>query len=387
MRCIPHFLLCIASALLLAPGAAQAGSDDCRDRGALTPLCIGHAAEDIEPLPDHRHLLLSNYAGWDGTPGTLALLDTQTLQTSQLYPLPQAAAQAGADQSDASWGDSNCPGAIGTALSPHGVHLSRRADGQWQLLVVNHGGRESVELFAVLAQNNGYQLRWRGCVIGPAGSFFNDVAAVPGNENSAAGFVVTQMFDRNDATAAARAARGENTGHVLRWQPQSGFSKVTGSDGVVPNGIQTTPDGRLAFVNYSGNGEVRKLDLQQGRSLGSVAIRQPDNSAWTTDGQLLQISQLREMDFNTCAHQQTGFCDIPFAVYVVDPATLAARKIFEHSGAPFGAATVAVQMDGFLYLGTFAGDRIAKLPMPVGDKPQPHSTRAWPTTNIVSRSR
>jgi hypothetical protein len=101
MRCTPHFLLCIASALLLAPGTARTGSDDCRDHGALTPLCIGHAAEDIEPLPDHRHLLLSNYAGWDGTPGKLVLLDTQTLQTSQLYPLPQAAAQTSADQGDA----------------------------------------------------------------------------------------------------------------------------------------------------------------------------------------------------------------------------------------------------------------------------------------------
>jgi hypothetical protein len=39
--------------------------------------------------------------------------------------------------------------------------------------------------------------------------------------------------------------------------------------------------------------------------------------------------------------------------------------LIEHAGAPIGGVTVALEMDGRLYLGTFAGDRIASMPIAV----------------------
>jgi len=36
--------------------------------------------------------------------------------------------------------------------------------------------------------------------------------------------------------------------------------------------------------------------------------------------------------------------------------------VFEHEGAPMGAATVAQPLGEFLYLGSFTGDRILKVP-------------------------
>src|SRR5690606_5808313 len=42
----------------------------------------------------------------------------------------------------------SCPGAPDPAIaSPHGINLEERADGAYDLYVVNHGGREGVEVF------------------------------------------------------------------------------------------------------------------------------------------------------------------------------------------------------------------------------------------------
>jgi hypothetical protein len=35
-------------------------------------------------------------------------------------------------------------------FSPHGIDIVQREDGKYQVLVVNHGGRESVELFDLM---------------------------------------------------------------------------------------------------------------------------------------------------------------------------------------------------------------------------------------------
>lgn len=321
----------------------------------LTPLQIGYAAEDIEALPDQRFLLLSRFGGLDGAPGALALLDAETLRAELLTPDP------GGDGA-AQWGDADCPGPVGDALSPHGIHLSRRGGGSLQLLVVNHGGRESVELFEVTRQEESYRLHWRGCVAAPVASLFNDVAALPDG-----GFVVTHMFDPRDSTAMQRGAAGEATGFVWRWSPDTGFRRVGGSEGGLPNGIQVTADGKTAFVAYSG-GEIRKLDLEQGRQLGSIAVRQPDNLSWTRTGQLLQTSLLQAVDFEACASLESGFCDVRFAIWLIDPETLDRRKLLEHAGPPFGAPTVATEMGPWIYLGSFAGDRIARFPSPSGNR-------------------
>ena len=57
------------------------------------------------------------------------------------------------------------------AARPHFlVEVGLRADGQWQVLAVNHGGRESVEFFQLLEESEGYRLAWRGCALAPPDS-------------------------------------------------------------------------------------------------------------------------------------------------------------------------------------------------------------------------
>ena len=88
-------------------------------------------------------------------------------------------------------------------------------------------------------------------------------------------------------TQMERAARGENTGYVLRWNAKHGFQQVPGTEGPMPNGIQTTRDGTLMFVALTATGEVRKYDLPHARLLAAAKVSRPDNLSWSPEGSLL----------------------------------------------------------------------------------------------------
>jgi hypothetical protein len=45
-----------------------------------------------------------------------------------------------------------------------GFDIGRRPDGQLELFVVNHGARESMQLFSISVRHDGAALQWRGCV-------------------------------------------------------------------------------------------------------------------------------------------------------------------------------------------------------------------------------
>jgi hypothetical protein len=40
--------------------------------------------------------------------------------------------------------------------------------------------------------------------------------------------------------------------------------------------------------------------------------------------------------------------------------------LVRREGPPMGAGTVAVELDGFLYIGSYLGDRIIKMAVPAG---------------------
>ena len=193
----------LAGLLLLAHAGVAAAQEitDCDAHDGLEPLCGVRGSEDLEVLPGGGQLIVSeSRVQFDAEgrmhwlPSGLARLDLGTRQPQPLYPAPGSAHPVD------HWGDADCKGEIGAALSPHGMQLSRRADGRWQLLVVNHGGRESVEIFELLGRGARASLAWRGCVLAPPHAFLNDVAAL-----AAGGFVVTQYMDPRRTMAEQHA--------------------------------------------------------------------------------------------------------------------------------------------------------------------------------------
>jgi hypothetical protein len=363
----PPALRGVLRAALVALAAAGCGREiepviSCEAVGPARPVCGFHNPEDLELLPDGRSLLVSEFGSIDGTrPGAIARLDLATDARTVLY--------RGGDGGVATpgWGDPACPGPPPAAMSPHGIHLARRADGALELLVVNHGGRESVELFEVLEAPAGATVAWRGCAVAPEAAWLNDVVALPGG-----GLLATHMLPRRDGLGRVfeyvkAGALGMATGSVLEWRPGRGFAPLAGTQTVFANGIAISADGRTIFVNASIAGEVRRIDRASGRLEGIARVAGPDNSTWAPDGRLLVASFTGSLRENlACDGIPRGACPVAFEIVAVDPVTFATETLYRGGGAPMGGGTVGLRVGDELFVGSFAGDRILRVRLLAG---------------------
>lgn len=355
MRIVFRTLLLAFAALILSACDSHVAEMPCEPVGALEPICGLQAPEDIEATPDGRFLLLSQFGGLDGGPGSIALFDPSTEKAELLFPLQQAGTDSASD-----WGDPNCPGRPGSAFSPHGIHLAQRESGEWQLLVVNHGGRESVEFFRLDEVRDGYRLQWRGCVVLPGDSFLNDVAALPEG-----GFLVTHMLPKGNWWAMiATFVMGSERGHVWHWRSGEEPSVAPWSHAAFPNGIQISGDGERVFLNLYSPGRVRVVDRRSGDIVAELPVDQPDNSAWLADGRLVVASHVKESLLpGLCTNVYEGACPQRFQLVAIDPDDLTKEVLLDHGGAPMGAGTVAQQLGDALYVGSYAGNRLLRVPM------------------------
>lgn len=344
--------------VLMGCGATDDIIVDCDAVGDRYPVCHFDKPEDLELLPDQHTLLVSQLGGMDGEfSGSLALLDTRDHTITRLPIFNEDA--------DEIWGDTHCPSPPGSVFAPHGIHLSTRADQRLQLLVVNHGKRESIEYFEPIEVDGIWDLRWRGCTVAPPGSFLNDVVALPDG-----GFLATHMFPKSNPRIGLlgldmiKGLFGVKVGHVLHWNG-SAFEVMNGSQSPFPNGIQISDDGNTVFLNVYLKNEVWKLRYPDGELLGKAEITGPDNSAWDDQGRLLIASQTAgSFDMSACFSVTSGACGAEFDIVALDPDTMEAEVILTQAGAPMGAATVALQVGEALYMGSFASDRILVAPMP-----------------------
>ncbi len=338
---------------------------DCQAVGDKTPLCGWQRPEDMELLDDGKTLIVSQMEmGHGRVPGAIALLDTVSGEKRELPVI---------EESDELWGDQQCTQSVGDHLGPHGIHLSTRTDGRQQLLVVNHGQRESVEFYELLSERDdetdvdeaplGYRLQWRGCAVAPQGSFLNDVVALPDG-----GFAVTHMFTKGDApvgtlsSAELKALFGFNPGHLLRWGA-SGYERLGNFSGDYPNGLQISPDAQYLFVNLWAESAMKKVSLATGEVVAEVDVMHPDNSQWDGDGRLLVTGHDFSLhDLRVCNDLEEGTCPAAFYVIAVDTDAMTSEPLLRIEGAPMGAGTVTQRVGEHWYVGSFLGDRVLKLP-------------------------
>jgi hypothetical protein len=352
---IPRLRLMAGAALLALLGACGGSPPitTCEPGAGITPDCRFQNPEDLAVSPNGNFLLISQMGGMDGSkPGSLVFLDPTSDVIRVLYPQP------GADQPSAGWGDAACQPP--TVFAPHGIHLERLDDGTDALYVINHGGRESVEMFEVLELSSGVELRWRGCVVAPDHGYFNDLVVLRNGD-----FWVSQMFPRTANltwTSLRMMLFGHTPGYAYHWSPQGGFQPLPGTAVKFANGIEKSADERVVFLNSYFGGEVIKFDVATGERLGSVAVASPDNLSWSPTGELLVAGHRATISETVaCTDLQEGSCGFPFEIVAIDPATMTGRLLLEHGGPPMGAATVAVVFGDSVYRGTFAGDRIARV--------------------------
>jgi len=257
-------LLLIAASFALAPylapaqSAAAAAPESCAPAGDLKFVCGPISVEDFLPVEGGRWLVGGSYKV--GSAG-LYLIDTKA-KTYKDVALSAAA------KTDPLYG---CPAPDLKGLQTHGLDVAPGHDGLTTVFAVNHGGRESVEVFRLNAAKASAE--WVGCVVMPPGANPNSVAALPKG-----GFVVTKFLDNNDKEAFQHILAGQVNGVVYLWTPGKGFSEVPGTQLSGDNGIVVSHDGKWIYVCAYGTHEIYRVPLSGGRAYerqGGVQSRQP----------------------------------------------------------------------------------------------------------------
>ena len=347
----------IAFALVLAAIAAGPASaaEPCNPAGKLNFVCGPLNAEDLVQVPNTDWIIASGMDGGKaGEAGMLQLVNAKDKTAKELFPgeTPQLR------PNKAHWGD--CPLPNMNRFSAHGLSLLASAKGGDTLYVVNHGGRESIEIFSLVTKGAEPAVTWVGCAVMPPHTWPNAVAALPDG-----GFVVTDMFDPQDEKAADKMNAGKNTGAVYEWHPKKGFTKVPDSQASGDNGIVVSPDGTWIYVAAWGNKAVMRLSRgaepakRKMLRVGFLA----DNLRWAPDGTLLIAGQnVPAKQVFGCFQSHRARCTGPWRVDRWDTKAMTVKPLVSEPGNPeFGGGTVGLQIGDELWVGTFRGDRIAYL--------------------------
>jgi sugar lactone lactonase YvrE len=349
----PNTALAFAAALLFSACGTTPAITTCEAADGVTPICKFHNPEDLVVDASGEWFIVSQSPLGD-MPGTLVAFRPADGKQQLLWPLADTAASDATGEA----GDAKCPGLPDTdAFVPHGIDLSRDLK---TLFVVNHGGRETVEFFAVGASGGAPTLTWTGCAVMPEGAMMNDVATLPAAPGADSDFVVTQMANSGISGSIA-LLRGAISGKVFRWSKDSGIRPIPSTEGMGPNGVEVSEDGTMLFFSeWIGQNLVRVALDGSGRSSVPLGFS-PDNLTWTPDGKLLVGGQIATaIEAIGCFEVLDGTCGLPSAATLVDPATLELDRIWTHDPPTVaGGASVALEHKGKIWIGTFGGDRLA----------------------------
>jgi hypothetical protein len=361
MRSASRLLASVLLLGLVAPACARLEAlQGCDGDDHVEVLCGFQNPEDLAAAPGGAWIVVSQFPRLvDGKPsgaGSLLVLRPRDGERRVLFPVQGAEIHAGVP----GVGSTECSGPPDPArFSPHGIDVSTREDGSARLLVVNHGGREAIELFRLEVGGGAPSAVWEGCVPLPDDAQGNDVAALPGD-----GLVTTNMLPRGAGVfSMLKLALGLPTGELLAWNATDGWRAVPGTSESAPNGVVASPDGKTLYFAAWGSSRLVRIG-SDGTDKREVALpHHPDNISWGADGKLLVTGQKGPItSIPACGQLDSGTCPLPFSVVRVDPAALTLEVVFDHDPARLGGAgTVALEYDGALWIGTFAGDRILRV--------------------------
>ena len=339
----------IAWLFVMATVGGPAAGQECPPAGGLSFVCGPVAVEDLVLVPE-THWIVGSGMVEKGRPGKLHLIDADSKTWEILYPGPSPRNELDAKSYGA------CPGPPDEAtFGAHGIAL--RDDGRRRatLLAVNHG-REAVEVFTLDAAGARPAIRWVGCVPMAKDVYLNSLAFLPEG-----GFVATKFFDPSAPEGFGAIFARKLTGGVLQWHPKTGVAPITGIDLTGANGIVVSKDGKSIYVAAWGSQELVRFS-RSGAAVEKTVVKVdfwPDNLRWAPDGTILVAGQ------NSTARSAGGAPAFKgWTVVRLDPATMKVTPIFKEGGtAPLQNVSVALSVDGTLWFGTFAGDRLGYKPL------------------------
>jgi hypothetical protein len=340
--------------------AASTGAPQCAADPELLYVCGLRRPEDLLPLPGGSYVIASGFAPGAG----LTFVKTATRHATRAWAGASARGTVTAREFPA------CPGPLDPALfNGRGMSLRPLSPDRWRLLMVNHGGRESIEAFDLhFGPDAVPELEWRGCLPMPPGQVGNSVGAF------ADGTVLVTVLTR-PGTGIADFVQGRVTGAVWRWAPgASAFEAVAGTELPGNNGLEVDPDERHFYVVAFGLHAVVIFDRRREGPIATVVAPDfmPDNLHWSEGRLLLAGMRLDEPACGGLRAVVNGVADpmLCHRGWVVAELNLQQRRISTHAyGRPqpgFNGLSSAALVNGELWLGSFQSDRLA-IVRPVSD--------------------
>lgn len=326
---------------VLAQAPAPAAPVPCTPEGKVSYVCGLMSVEDMVVAPGGRWIFGSALVAGQGG---LYVIDAKNRTAKK----PEVAV----GKPRAPFTDCQAPPEI-KAIRTHGLELRPEAPGLATLFAVNHGGRESIEVYGVDTRGAEPRLTWTGCLMMPKNASGNAIAALPGGA-----LAVTKFQDADDDQAIVHILGGQITGLVYIWTPGPGFREVPGTKVSGANGLVASPDGRWLYINDYGN----KAVLRVAASGGGPVIRtpvdfHPDNLRWAADGKIIATGQYITLETRAGLHG--------WAAVKIDPQTMAQTPYLKVPGtAAFDNGTTTLQVGRDLWIGTYRGDRVAVIPAP-----------------------
>jgi len=339
-------LLVLALPLGVAAQAprGQAAPLPCVPQGpnGIQYVCDQSAPEDLVLVPGSQWIVATSYGGKGG----VRIVNVKDKKSILAYP-----AETSKERLDKKTYDT-CPGAPDAEqkamFTTHGIALREGRNNLHTVYVVNHGKRESIEVFELDAKTTPPSLTWIGCAVAPDPIGLNEVLPLADG-----GFIGTDFLARGDAQARTRMTAGEVNGALWQWHTGKGWEKIPGSEASGANGLAISKDGKTLYVAAWGNQSFFRMSLGQTpvkREDIKLGFR-PDNVRWAPDGSLYVTGQ------GGAGQMQTT------NIIKIDPQSLKVTEVLTQANSPeFGAGTVTVEVGKELWVGSYRGDRIAIFP-------------------------
>lgn len=369
----------LLAAVLCAASGERAIARSCPDVGGVGYVCGVNNPEDLVRVDGTPFVLTGNMGNTDHEAGGFYSVDAGSREVRVLRPdfaSPASEAYRG------------CPGPPDPSrFSVHGIDLkTERADTAAPpvrtVYAVNHGGRESIEVFRLAASDAGLGLTWIGCAVVPGSQVANSVAALPDG-----GFAATVPVRSEDELLAA--GMGRPTGAVLRWSAAAGWRPLPDAQLSFPNGILVSPDGGSLYVAGYTEQAVARISSATGATSAKVKVPfNPDNLRWAPDGHILATGQDAEPAVVelTCVRSSTETCQVPTGVSRIEPGTLRATTVLERPGDErFGAGTSSIVVGEELWIGSFRAQRLLRVPSRALAAPVAPAAGGAPQLRLVRR--
>lgn len=343
----------ILSFCALASGAALPAQAACEADGKAQFICGLKSPEDLAHVPGSDWVIVSGMADAKSHRGQLYAVNSRDKSIKSLYPLASSEPKHDRRLYTA------CPGPLPNGeLGAHGIDVKAGNNRIHTLYAVNHAGRESFEVFELDASGPAPVLTWIGCVIYPAGTSGNGIVALPDG-----GIATTNFKDPADTNAFQKMTAGEITGNVLEWHRDKGWTPIPDSAMSGANGIVVTPDGKSLYVAGWPGKNVTRFErgaASPKRETIATGIL-TDNLRWMADGSMLAGGQDGNMP--GVFQCQPPKCRIGSAAVKIDPRTQKATRIATYAGSEgFEGATTSLEVGKEIWMGSFRGERILRLP-------------------------